>query len=126
VQHQSGLWILNPPIRTYLPYAGIGFWERTAMADQELETGLIGGIEKRDIKILDYDPDWPQQFERRAKIITEAIGGSVLRIEHIGSTSVPNLAAKPVFYAPESITKLLTSRIAGHHGRLARELWHPS
>ncbi len=66
------------------------------MADEPLETGLIGGVEKREIRILDYDPDWPKQFETHAKIIADALGNSALRIEHIGSTSVPGLAAKPI------------------------------
>jgi GrpB-like predicted nucleotidyltransferase (UPF0157 family) len=66
------------------------------MADEPLETGLIGGLEKREIKIVDYDTDWPKQFEMHARVIADALGGSALRIEHIGSTSVPGLAAKPI------------------------------
>jgi GrpB-like predicted nucleotidyltransferase (UPF0157 family) len=66
------------------------------MADEPLETGLIGGPEKREIKIADYDPDWPKKFETHARVIAGALGESALRIEHIGSTSVPGLAAKPI------------------------------
>jgi GrpB-like predicted nucleotidyltransferase (UPF0157 family) len=66
------------------------------MADEPLETGLIGGVEKREIKIVDYDPDWPKKFETHVRVITDALGGSALRIEHVGSTSVPDLAAKPI------------------------------
>lgn len=66
------------------------------MAVEPLETGLIGGVEKVEIKLLDYDPDWPKKFELHAGRIIEALGGSSLRIEHIGSTSVPGLAAKPI------------------------------
>lgn len=66
------------------------------MADEPLETGLIGGLEKTEIKIVGYDPDWPKRFEAHARRIADALGGSALRIEHIGSTSVPGLAAKPI------------------------------
>src|SRR5215470_15979421 len=66
------------------------------MANEPLETGLIGGVEKREIRIVDYDTDWPKMFETHAKIIADALGGSALRIEHIGSTSVPGLAAKAI------------------------------
>jgi len=66
------------------------------MTEERLETGLIGGVEKRDIKIVDYDLDWPNKFEMHAKIIAGALGGSLLSIGHIGSTSVPGLAAKPI------------------------------
>lgn len=66
------------------------------MADEPLETGLIGGVEKSEIKIVDYDADWPKKFATHAERIASALGGSALRIEHIGSTSVPGLAAKPI------------------------------
>jgi GrpB-like predicted nucleotidyltransferase (UPF0157 family) len=48
------------------------------------------------IEIADYDPDWPAQFERAAARIREALGADTLSLEHVGSTSVPGLPAKPV------------------------------
>ena len=66
------------------------------MADEPLETGLIGGAERREIKLVDYDPAWPKKFEAHAERIADALGAAALRIEHVGSTSVPGLAAKPV------------------------------
>jgi GrpB-like predicted nucleotidyltransferase (UPF0157 family) len=57
---------------------------------------LIGGIEKREIVIAEYDPAWHEIYERHAGVIREALGATLLRIEHIGSTSVPGLAAKPI------------------------------
>lgn len=39
---------------------------------------------------------WPRQFEKHARAIRDALGSTLLRIEHIGSTSVPGLAAKPI------------------------------
>lgn len=66
------------------------------MADEPLETGLIGGVERGSIRLLDYDPDWPKKFETHAGRIARALGPAALRIEHIGSTSVTGLAAKPI------------------------------
>ncbi|HEY9282166.1 MAG TPA: GrpB family protein [Pyrinomonadaceae bacterium] len=66
------------------------------MAGEPRETGLIGGAEKREIRIADYDPDWPKRFETHARLIAGALGRVALRVEHVGSTSVPGLAAKPV------------------------------
>lgn len=57
---------------------------------------LIGGIEKREIGVVDYDSRWPEQFQRHAGIILRALGNKALTIEHVGSTSVPGLAAKPI------------------------------
>jgi len=66
------------------------------MGDQPLMTGLIGGVEKCEIKIVDYDTNWPERFETHRNIIAHALGRDAIRIEHIGSTSVPALAAKPI------------------------------
>ena len=57
---------------------------------------LIGGAEKRTIEIVDYDPRWPEQFQAHASTIALTLGAVALRMEHIGSTSVPGLAAKPI------------------------------
>lgn len=48
------------------------------------------------IKVIKYDPEWPIQFEREKKELFKILGsGIALRIEHIGSTAVPGLSAKP-------------------------------
>jgi GrpB-like predicted nucleotidyltransferase (UPF0157 family) len=57
---------------------------------------LLGGIEKRQIVIVDYEPRWAEQFQKHAEILWRALGIAALAIEHVGSTSVPNLAAKPI------------------------------
>ena len=74
----------------------MSFSKRSVMAGEPLETGLIGGTEKREIRIVAYDPDWPKKFETHAGRIADALGPSALRIEHVGSTSVHGLAAKPI------------------------------
>jgi GrpB-like predicted nucleotidyltransferase (UPF0157 family) len=48
------------------------------------------------IVLADPDPAWPGLFAREAERICSALGGRALQIEHVGSTSVPGLAAKPV------------------------------
>jgi GrpB-like predicted nucleotidyltransferase (UPF0157 family) len=57
---------------------------------------LIGGIEQLEIKLAEYDPSWPKRYQRHAELIKEALGEALLSIEHVGSTSVPDLAAKPI------------------------------
>ncbi len=47
------------------------------------------------ILIADYDPAWPRLFEREANRVRAALGQRALLVEHVGSTSVPGLAAKP-------------------------------
>ena len=64
--------------------------------DALLDRVLIGGREKREIVVVDYQPAWPERFEAERSLIIVALGPILRRIEHIGSTSVPGLAAKPI------------------------------
>jgi GrpB-like predicted nucleotidyltransferase (UPF0157 family) len=64
--------------------------------DAHLEKVLIGGLERRAIVIADYDPDWPARFKAHRDRVQRALGTVAIRIEHIGSTAVPGLAAKPI------------------------------
>ena len=48
------------------------------------------------IEVVDYDPAWPAAYAVNAQRISDALGDRVLALEHVGSTSVPGLAAKPV------------------------------
>ena len=57
---------------------------------------LVGGVEKRDIRIVPYDATWPVRFEAERARISVALGTRAVRIDHVGSTSVPGLCAKPI------------------------------
>ena len=50
----------------------------------------------RRIEVVDYDPHWPETFETLRSRIWTAVGDVALSVEHVGSTSVPGLAAKPI------------------------------
>ncbi|ANM02361.1 GrpB protein [Rhizobium phaseoli] len=49
----------------------------------------------RAINVVDYDPSWPRLFAEISTEVAALLGSFVLSIDHIGSTSVPGLAAKP-------------------------------
>ena len=57
---------------------------------------LFGGIEKRALVLADYDPQWREAYVEHERRIGAALGPAAAQIEHIGSTSVPGLAAKPI------------------------------
>lgn len=61
---------------------------------------------RRVIRIVDYDPDWPRRFAELSGRLRSALGAVALRIDHIGSTSVPGLAAKPVIDIQMSVARL--------------------
>src|SRR5580693_8268858 len=48
------------------------------------------------VMLAEYDPQWPVLYAREAARIRSVLGDRVLRVEHVGSTSVPGLAAKPI------------------------------
>ena len=50
----------------------------------------------RTIEIVDYDPAWAGTFAGISAVVAAALGPLALRIEHVGSTSVPGLGAKPI------------------------------
>ena len=64
--------------------------------DAEIAAYLVGGLEPRQVEIVDYDPQWPGRFETEKVLLADAFGDAAIRIEHIGSTAVPGLGAKPV------------------------------
>ena len=64
--------------------------------DRYLDSVLIGGREPVTVVVSDYDPAWPSRFAGVAGRIRAALGAAALAVEHIGSTSVPGLGAKPI------------------------------
>jgi GrpB-like predicted nucleotidyltransferase (UPF0157 family) len=48
------------------------------------------------IVLVEYDSRWPELFIREASRVRAALGSLAIRVEHVGSTSVPGLAAKPI------------------------------
>ena len=64
--------------------------------------------EERDpaVRIVDYDPDWPVEAERELARVAAALGELALRLDHVGSTAVPGLAAKPIVDLQVSVAAL--------------------
>jgi GrpB-like predicted nucleotidyltransferase (UPF0157 family) len=65
----------------------------------------------RPILVLEYDPQWPTLFKKEKEAILAALGRRLLMVEHIGSTAVPGLAAKPVIDIAVGIQSLAESPI---------------
>src|SRR5262245_61338014 len=71
---------------------------RKPTSDEYLGAVTIGERKPHNdaIHLAPYDPNWPLAFERLASRIRDALAARVLLLEHVGSTSVPGLSAKPV------------------------------
>jgi GrpB-like predicted nucleotidyltransferase (UPF0157 family) len=68
------------------------------MREEQIRAVTIGELQplSAPIHIAEYDPDWPERFRREADTIRRVLGDRVLQLEHVGSTSVPELPAKPI------------------------------
>lgn len=68
------------------------------MAEDYLKQVTVGEVEAHggSIRLCPYDRRWPEQFWREAEKIRAALGERALAVEHVGSTSVPGLCAKPI------------------------------
>ena len=66
--------------------------------DDYMSSVTIGARRRVDgpITLADYDPDWPVLYEREAARVREILVDRIRLLEHVGSTSVPGLPAKPI------------------------------
>ena len=58
------------------------------------------------IEIVDYSNAWPEEFSALGQLLRSTLGATALRIDHIGSTSIPELAAKPIIDVQVSVASL--------------------
>jgi putative glutamine amidotransferase len=82
----------------------------------------------RSYAIHGYDPTWPSRFESEAARIRKVLGDRAVRVEHVGSTSVPGLAAKPTIDIQVSVPSMMprnayTDPLVGLGYRWALDPW---
>jgi GrpB-like predicted nucleotidyltransferase (UPF0157 family) len=67
-------------------------------SEEDIRRATIGPVVFRNapIVLVAYDPRWPAMFDREASRIRAALASLAIRVDHVGSTSVPGLAAKPI------------------------------
>lgn len=83
------------------------------------------------VTLVPYDPQWPHLFEREAVHLRDALGERARRIEHVGSTSVPGLIAKPILDIVLEVADSADERAyvpvleaAGYVLRIREPQWH--
>src|SRR5260370_1727841 len=97
----------------------------------EFGINILGSAMANPVIVLDYDPNWPGLFQSLRKRIADALGDMAAAIEHVGSTAVPDLAAKPiididVLLASETMLSAAIERLAGSGYIHRRNLGRPS
>jgi GrpB-like predicted nucleotidyltransferase (UPF0157 family) len=70
----------------------------TPLTEDQILATTVGAPQPLNstIYLAPYDPAWPSLFTQLAQQIREALGDAILLLEHVGSTSVPGLSAKPI------------------------------
>jgi GrpB-like predicted nucleotidyltransferase (UPF0157 family) len=65
---------------------------------EQMDAALVGEppAKWQSIVIEDYDPAWADRFAAASSLLSEVLGDLITTVEHVGSTSVPGLAAKPI------------------------------
>jgi GrpB-like predicted nucleotidyltransferase (UPF0157 family) len=81
---------------------------RSVMPDIWPDWATTSGSERVGdlITIVDYDPSWPDRYAAWRQALRAPLGPTAIRIEHVGSTSVPGLAAKPIIDVQVSVADL--------------------
>lgn len=101
--------------------------------DARVLAGMIGEIQplQAPIELAEYDSAWPELFEREATRIRAALGNAIVILEHVGSTSVPGLVAKPridilliVQDSGDEASYVPAMEAAGHVLRIREPDWH--
>jgi GrpB-like predicted nucleotidyltransferase (UPF0157 family) len=99
----------------------------------ELRAVMIGPLSPltERIELADYDQRWPLMFEEEARRVRSILGDRVLRLEHVGSTAVPGLPAKPVIDlvmtvvdSADEASYVPPMEAAGYILRIREPAWH--
>jgi len=104
------------------------------MTDEQIEHVAVGAPPKRlngPVVLSEYDADWPAIFANEQARISSVLGDEALMIEHVGSTSVPGLAAKPIIdillvvdRTPDEKSYVPELESVGYVLRVREPTWH--
>src|SRR5574341_567856 len=83
----------------------------------ERRDDAVLGLARGTVRLVNGDPGWPGAFQRLAARLRPALGPLAVAIEHVGSTAVPGLAAKPILdiavgLAPDADPGQFVARLA--------------
>lgn len=107
--------------------------DRAPLTEEYLQEHTVGELTPlaSPIRVVDYDPEWPRRFELEANKIRSALGDSALLVEHVGSTAVPDLPAKPIIDIVLLVTDAAREaeylpglELTGYRLRIREAEWH--
>lgn len=69
---------------------------------------MTEGLKSGEVKVAPYSPDWPVKYAAEERLLQQTIGPLIEEIQHIGSTAIPGLAAKPIIDIAVAVANLAT------------------
>lgn len=75
-------------------------------ADINIVRKNIVGLERGKVALMPHNPEWDNIFQSEKKRLLKALGKTVLDIQHVGSTAIPNISAKPIIDIAILVTSL--------------------
>jgi GrpB-like predicted nucleotidyltransferase (UPF0157 family) len=67
------------------------------------------GLSRDSVQVVAYQPEWAESFRREAVRLRSALGSAVSQIQHVGSTSVPGMIAKPIIDMIAAVERLASA-----------------
>lgn len=64
------------------------------------------GLTRGQVKLVPYDPEWKGLFEEEKELLLKHFGDKIIAIEHIGSTAIPGMSAKPIIDMNVAVSSL--------------------
>ncbi|MEX2033393.1 MAG: GrpB family protein [Candidatus Colwellbacteria bacterium] len=74
------------------------------------ELGLMVGLKRGTVKLVPHNKKWTGIFEKEKKLFQKTFGDTIIAIEHIGSTAIPGIPAKPVIDMNVGVKSLQVAR----------------
>ncbi len=69
------------------------------------------GLKRGKVKLFPYNPKWSEIFKKERKILQKALGKMIIDIQHVGSTAIPNLPAKPIIDMAVAVSDLSGKKV---------------
>jgi GrpB-like predicted nucleotidyltransferase (UPF0157 family) len=72
--------------------------ERLQSTPEQMAAAVVGAFpaSRAEVEVVPWDAGWSVRFEELRALVFDTLGATALRVDHVGSTSVPGLAAKPI------------------------------
>lgn len=70
------------------------------------------GLKRGKVKLVPYNPKWSEIFKKEKKILQKGLGKMIIDIQHVGSTAIPKLPAKPIIDIAVAVSDLSGKKVA--------------